>query len=46
MRWIALPAGIVILGWTLLDATVCLLAISLLGLSLWAIRWVAALGRA
>lgn len=33
-------------GWTLLDATVCLLAISLLGLSLWAIRWVAALGRA
>jgi hypothetical protein len=33
-------------SWTVLDATVCLLALSLLGLSLWAIRWVAALGRA
>jgi len=33
-------------SWTVLDATVCLLALSLLGLSLWAIRWVAALGQA
>jgi len=33
-------------SWTLLDATVCLLALSILGLSLWAIRWVAALGGA
>jgi predicted component of type VI protein secretion system len=33
-------------SWTLLDAVVCVLALSLLGLSLWAIRWVAALGRA
>jgi predicted component of type VI protein secretion system len=33
-------------SWTVLDATVCLLALSLLGLSLWAIRWVAALGGA
>jgi hypothetical protein len=33
-------------SWTVLDATVCLLALSILGLSLWAIRWVAALGQA
>ena len=32
--------------WNLLDAAVCVLALSILGLSLWAIRWVAALGRA
>ena len=32
--------------WTVLDAAVCVLAISILGLSLWAIRWVAAIGRA
>ena len=32
--------------WTVLDAAVCVVALSILGLSLWAIRWVAALGRA
>jgi pSer/pThr/pTyr-binding forkhead associated (FHA) protein len=33
-------------SWTLFDAVVCVLALSMLGLSMWAIRWVAALGRA
>jgi predicted component of type VI protein secretion system len=32
--------------WNLLDAAVCVLALTILGLSLWAIRWVAAIGRA
>jgi hypothetical protein len=33
-------------SWSWLDAAVCVLAVSILGLSLWAIRWIAALGRA
>jgi pSer/pThr/pTyr-binding forkhead associated (FHA) protein len=32
--------------WTRFDSGVCMLALCMLGLSLWAIRWVAALGRA
>jgi predicted component of type VI protein secretion system len=32
--------------WTLLDAVVCAIALSVLGLSVWAIRWIAELGRA
>jgi pSer/pThr/pTyr-binding forkhead associated (FHA) protein len=33
-------------SWSRFDASVCVLALCMLGLSLWAIRWVAALGRA
>jgi predicted component of type VI protein secretion system len=41
------PAWLPLAGrWTLLDALVCLFALSVIGISLWAIRWIAELGRA
>jgi len=41
------PAWLPLAGrWTLLDALVCLFAISVIGISVWAIRWIAELGRA
>jgi predicted component of type VI protein secretion system len=33
-------------SWTTFDASLCVMALCILGLSLWAIRWVAAIGRA
>ena len=41
------PAWLPLAGrWTLLDAVVCAIALSVIGISLWAIRWIAELGRA
>jgi len=41
------PAWLPLAGrWTLLDALVCAIALSVIGISVWAIRWIAELGRA